>query len=127
MFDMSGQLTHTLLYCSYFCFSGKGITETYDGNVLFDEIAPSLTHSSRGVLAMATRGPNTAAAQFYITLAPAPHLDAIDAVFGRLIDGFETLDKIEQTPVNEKNVPYEPIIIQSVTIHHNPFAERENP
>lgn len=106
--------------------SGKG-GSTFDGAPLLDELAPSLTHGARGVLAMATRGPNTAASQFYLTFGPAPHLDAIDSVFGKLIDGFETLDAIEAVTTNEKNVPVDPIIIQSVTIHNNPFAESDNP
>lgn len=98
---------------------------TYDGQTLVDEPVSSLRHSGRGVLCMATRGPNTGASQFYVTLGPAPHLDNIDTVFGRLIDGFDTLDRIEGTPVSDKYQPVTPVTITDTIIHANPIAELE--
>lgn len=52
-------------------------------------------HSARGLLAMANKGRHTNASQFYITLAPAPHLDGNSVVFGQLVIGHDTLDAIE--------------------------------
>ena len=49
-----------------------------------------------GTLGMAkTQLPNSAGSQFFITLAPAPHLDGGYTVFGTLIDGRDVLSKIE--------------------------------
>jgi cyclophilin family peptidyl-prolyl cis-trans isomerase len=51
----------------------------------------------RGTLSMA-RGdaPNSASTSFFIVLGPAPHLDNKYTVFGRVIDGLDTLEQIER-------------------------------
>lgn len=59
-----------------------------------NEVVGGLTHSNKGVLAMANAGPNTNGSQFYITLDAQPALDGNYSVFGHLINGYETLDKI---------------------------------
>lgn len=60
------------------------------------EIVPALKHDAAGVLAMArTQDPNSASSQFYITLAPTPHLDGGYAVFGRVIEGMNVVKSIE--------------------------------
>jgi cyclophilin family peptidyl-prolyl cis-trans isomerase len=51
----------------------------------------------RGVLSMARGGdPDSASTSFFIVLGPAPHLDNKYSIFGRVLDGFDTLDRIEQ-------------------------------
>lgn len=55
---------------------------------------PELNHR-RGAIAMARSGPNTASAQFYITLADLPFLDGSYAVFGYVTDGMDVVDDIQ--------------------------------
>ena len=60
-----------------------------------------------------------------LTFAPQPHLNDKYSVFGHLVDGFETLDALEKLPVGKKHRPVTEVTIDRVTIHANPFAERD--
>ncbi|KAF2861702.1 cyclophilin-like protein [Piedraia hortae CBS 480.64] len=89
-----------------------------------DEIRSSLRHNAKGILSMANKGPGTNGSQFFITLAPAPHLDGKNSVFGRVIDGWETLDELEKTEVDAKGRPAnQKVTVDKVEIHANPLAD----
>ena len=47
-------------------------------------------------MSMAHRGPNTGGSQFFIVYEPQPHLDGVHTVFGKVIEGMETVDQIAQ-------------------------------
>jgi cyclophilin family peptidyl-prolyl cis-trans isomerase len=65
------------------------------GYYIDDEITEH-THVA-GALSMArTSEPNTNGCQFFICLAPQPHLDGGYSVFGQLIEGWDVLDRIVQ-------------------------------
>ena len=49
---------------------------------------------------MANAGPNTNGSQFFLTFGPTPHLDGAHVVFGKVVDGLETLAKIEKVGTN---------------------------
>ncbi|PIE23501.1 MAG: peptidylprolyl isomerase [Planctomycetota bacterium] len=68
------------------------------GYQLQDEFS-DLTHR-RGVLSMANLGrPNTGGSQFFVMHANRPDLDRRYAVFGKLVEGLDTLDRIAKVPV----------------------------
>ena len=82
----------------------------------------------RGTMAMArTDDINSATCQFFINLVDNPFLDHVPndpnhfgyAVFGKVVQGMEVVDSIASVPTATKgmhrDVPREPIIIQSVT------------
>lgn len=50
----------------------------------------------RGVLAMAHGGKDTGGSQFYITYDAFPHLDGIHTVFGKVVEGMDVVDQIQQ-------------------------------
>ena len=76
---------------------------TKDGEMFEDEIKSSLRHHARGILSMANKGPNTNGSQFFITLAAAPHLDGKNTTFGRVLEGWDTLDKMEAVQVDKRD------------------------
>lgn len=87
-----------------------------------DEIRPTLRHNARGIVSMANKGPFTNGSQFFICLAPAPHLDGKNTVFGRVLGGEDVLDRIEAVEVDTKGKPKRRIAIKGVTVHANPVA-----
>lgn len=102
--------------------STKDSTSVY-GGLFEDEIKSSLRHHARGTLSMANKGPNTNGSQFFVTFAAAPHLDGKNTVFGRVLEGWDTLDNMEAVEVDKKNRPLQTITINSVTMHANPLAD----
>ena len=61
------------------------------------ELERLVLNHKRGAVAMArSQAPDSASAQFYVALRPLPELDGRYAVFGRVIDGLEVIDQIEQ-------------------------------
>jgi len=84
--------------------------------------------NQRGTIAMArTMDPNSASAQFFINVTDNAFLDKANArdgngyaVFGKVVSGMETVDKIRALPTGNKgmhqNVPLEPVVIKKATL-----------
>ena len=61
------------------------------------ELERLVLNHERGSVAMArSQAPDSASAQFYVALRPLPELDGRYAVFGRVIEGLDVVDQIEQ-------------------------------
>ncbi|WP_158514788.1 peptidylprolyl isomerase [Gemmatimonas phototrophica] len=50
----------------------------------------------RGCLGLATAGPDTGGSQYYMCHSTQPHLDGGYTVFGRVVDGFDVMDRLVQ-------------------------------
>lgn len=71
----------------------------------------------KGVLSMArSMHPDSAGSQFFIMVAPSPHLDGQYAAFGKVIEGIEACDEIVSTSRNAQDRPLEDQIMEKVTV-----------
>ena len=114
-----------------FVIGGGGYTET----MMAKPTRPPIKNESknglknlRGTLAMARyTPPDSATSQFFINIKDNPHLDPTPgdfgyAVFAKVIEGMDVVDKIAAVKVATKsvqgtpfsNVPVQPIVVKSV-------------
>ena len=61
-----------------------------------DETQGNPLRHETGVISMANAGPNTNGSQFFITHAPQAHLDGRHTVFGKVTQGQDVVDAIQQ-------------------------------
>eukprot|EP00930_Biecheleria_cincta_P046194 TRINITY_DN31865_c0_g1_i1.p1 TRINITY_DN31865_c0_g1~~TRINITY_DN31865_c0_g1_i1.p1 ORF type:complete len:433 (-),score=67.17 TRINITY_DN31865_c0_g1_i1:85-1359(-) len=91
-----------------------------------DEIHPGLKHSVKGTVAMANSKPNENGSQFYITLrSKVEQLDGKHTIFGKVAEGYEVLDKINSSMVDETNAPFQNIRIRHTEILDDPLDDPE--
>jgi peptidyl-prolyl cis-trans isomerase A (cyclophilin A) len=69
-----------------------------------------------GKLAMANSGPGTNGCQFFITVAPTPHLTGNHTIFGEVVEGQEIATKISLVPTGPQDKPRKPVVLESVII-----------
>jgi cyclophilin family peptidyl-prolyl cis-trans isomerase len=82
------------------------------------EFSPSVKHNTPGLLSMANAGPNTDGSQFFLTFVPTPWLDGKHTVYGTVVEGLDTLSKLEAAG-SESGRTSEPLRIESVTIQES--------
>ncbi len=82
----------------------------YDG-----EFAPSARHDKPGILSMANAGPGTDGSQFFLTFVKTPHLDGKHTIFGRVVEGMDTVEELEKEG-SRSGKTKKKLLIESATI-----------
>lgn len=59
------------------------------------EFGGGVSHDQPGLLSMANAGPNTDGSQFFITFVPTFHLDGKHTIFGKIVEGMDTIKALE--------------------------------
>merc|ERR1712061_663151 len=93
------------------------------GGNIPDEFAEKISNAP-GTLSMANTGrPNSGGSQFFINVANNEFLDWFNnstpsqhPVFGKIVEGYEIVEKITQTPTDGNDNPNTPVMMQSVTV-----------
>ncbi|KAG6818742.1 hypothetical protein H0H93_002198 [Arthromyces matolae] len=86
------------------------------------EIRPKLKHATKGTVSMAVaptldNHKGGCGSQFFVTLADnIEYLDGKHAVFGHIVEGFDTLDKINDVYTDQDGRPFKDIRIRHVVI-----------
>ena len=96
-----------------FCAPHSRYTEVWEKDI---RAAPGLellaTSSEAGVYAVKTED----SSQFFIMVAPAPHLDGQYAAFGQVTGNVEEAIRISEVPTDWNDKPKTPVVIQSIRV-----------
>ena len=94
------------------------------------DIPPKMKHTERGTVSLATvPSPNdpdqrVAGSQFLITLGDnLDYLDGKAAIFGKVVEGFDVLEKINGSFVDDRGRPLKDIRIRHTVVLDDPFDD----
>jgi peptidylprolyl isomerase len=79
--------------------------ESIWGKDFEDETDIDVKFNKPGILAMANSGMNTNGSQFFITTAKTPWLHLKHTIFGKVISGYDVVQKIENTSADANDRP----------------------
>jgi len=80
------------------------------------EFDSNVRHDRPGLLSQANAGPGTDGSQFFLTFVPTPHLDGKHTIYGEVVAGMDTVQKMNQLGASGDGPPQKPISITRATI-----------
>ncbi len=98
-----------------------GSDEKIKGEFKINGVENDLSHK-RGVLSMARAGSNpetsetlnSASSQFFIVQADSTYLDGKYAAFGKLLNGYDVLDKISKVSTDSNDKPLTDVVVETI-------------
>ena len=94
-------------------------------NKLKTEITDELLTKGAVAAVQVPGKPDSAGTQFFMCINPQPSLDGKYTVFARVVEGLLVAQKISETPVDDKGLATERVVITKVTIREKPAATPE--
>jgi cyclophilin family peptidyl-prolyl cis-trans isomerase len=79
------------------------------------EFSADVKHDTGGLLSQANAGPGTDGSQFFLTFVPTAWLDGKHTIYGKVVEGMDTLKKLEAAG-SQSGKTSEPLSIEKVTI-----------
>ncbi len=83
------------------------------------EFKAGVKHDRPYLVSMANKGPNTDGSQFFITFKPTPWLDGAHTIFGEVVEGQDTVDRLEAAGTRE-GTPREELVIMKARVEEQP-------
>lgn len=102
--------------------TGRGGTSIW-GTPFKDELEGPRVHDARGTLSMANKGKDTNTSQFFITYGETKHLNRKHTIFGKVVEGMDTLIRLENVKTDDKDRPVDECSIKTVNVLVDPFEE----
>jgi peptidylprolyl isomerase len=93
--------------------TGRG-GESIWGKPFKDEFTPGVTFDGAGILAMANAGPSTNGSQFFITTAKTSWLNGHHTIFGKVIDGMDSVKKLNNVATSGRRGADRPLETQKI-------------
>jgi len=88
------------------------------------EPKPRIKHKTKGTISFVNNGNDKHGSQFFITLGEGlDFLDGKHTIFGVLSEGFETLERINETICDENHKPYRDVRITHTIILYDPYDD----
>ncbi|XP_073843000.1 peptidyl-prolyl cis-trans isomerase sig-7-like [Musca autumnalis] len=101
-----------------------GVVEGQHKRFFEGETLPKIHHSSAGLMSLVGAGKQMLGSQFFFTLGDnLTSLDGQHCVIGEVVEGHETLRKLNEAIVDENFRPYQDIRITHTVILEDPFPD----
>ncbi|XP_046849071.1 peptidyl-prolyl cis-trans isomerase-like 4 [Xenia sp. Carnegie-2017] len=88
------------------------------------EVKPRIKHVKKGTVSMVNNGQDMHGSQFFITLGDdLDYLDGKHTVFGEVAEGFNVLEKLNETICDDGHRPYQDVRITHTVVLDDPFDD----